>query len=97
MYICDLSPTQWTIFEVVAINEMSKEDTWMKRVEFKEGTSENHHHIKKESQRKQSQHRRLGRKKEGEKTESMRNGGEQQHWQKERVVGCGMEGLERAW
>lgn len=69
----------------------------MKRVESKEGTCENHHHITKESQRKQSQHRRLGRKNEGEKRESMRNGGEQQHCQKERVVGCAMEGLERAW
>lgn len=41
------------VFEVVAINGMSKEYTWIKIVEFKERTSENPHHLK-ESQRKKS-------------------------------------------
>lgn len=38
MYTCGLSPSLKIAFEVVAINEISKEDTYMKRIEFEEGT-----------------------------------------------------------
>ena len=37
-YICGLSPSLNIAFEVAAINEISKEDTYMKRIEFEEGT-----------------------------------------------------------
>ena len=38
MYTCGLSPSLKIAFEVVAINEISKEDIYMKRTEFEEGT-----------------------------------------------------------
>lgn len=38
MYTCGLSPSLKIAFEVVAINEISKEDLYMKRTEFEEGT-----------------------------------------------------------
>ena len=40
-YTCGLSPSLNIAFEVAAINEISKEDTYMKRIEFEEGTLRN--------------------------------------------------------